>query len=428
MKNFFKKLNTFLIMSAAVAGIVFCMCAFSATVPKGVSINGINVGGMTRAAAAAAVREKIEAELKAEKLVISGKKSRYVFSFPEIYYKDDVCGILKTAVRNKSYTAEVSYYLCGLNEIAAGICLNERVLTVEPYAEFRAFGAPFVYRAGNDGVEVDAAKLKNDVLNSLKGGFGTVNLEYRAVKRQTSVAQVRQNTVLLGSFSTNYDNSNINRASNIRLAAAKLNGTVLGAGESLSFNDIVGARLPERGFLPAKIIENGEYTDGVGGGVCQVSTTLYNAALLSGMTVTEFHPHSLPVGYVDPSRDAMVSGSSCDLKFKNPSEFPVYIRAQAADGVLSFKIYGKSDGAVYSVESKITGAIPAPEEKCDDPSLARAGRDGILSEGYLVIKRGGFEKRVKLRSDRYSPQKRVICELLNSGESPENSPGESPVF
>lgn len=408
MKIFFKKLNTFLALSAFSAGIVFFACGFFAAVPKGVTVNGINVGGMTQTAAASAVRGKIEENLKTVKLVVCGKKSQYVFGFPEIYYKDNLNFLLKTAERNKSYFAEVEYYLCGLNEIAAGICLNERVSKIEPYAEFRASGEPFVYRGGNDGLEADAARLKNDILASLKNGFTKVEVKYKSVKRQTTVEQAKQNTVLLGSFSTVYDNSNINRSSNIRLAAARLNGSALAPGETLSFNGAVGARLPERGFLPAKIIENGEYTEGVGGGVCQVSTTLYNAALLSGMEVTEFHPHSLPVSYVAPSRDAMVSGSSCDLKFKNPSAFPVYIRAQASDGVLNFKIYGKSDGAVYSVESVVTGAIPAPEERCDDPSLARPGKDGILSESYLLVNRGGFIKRIKLRSDRYLPQKRVV--------------------
>ena len=85
----------------------------------------------------------------------------------------------------------------------------------------------------------------------------------------------------------------------------------------------MGARTKARGFLPAKIIENGEFVEGVGGGVCQVSTTLYNCALLAGFNIEEYHPHSLAVSYVPPSRDAMVSGLSCDLKIKNNSDIIV---------------------------------------------------------------------------------------------------------
>lgn len=413
MKKFLKKLNLFLLTSALTAGVVFCMCGFTATLPRGVTVNGIPVGGLTRTAAAAAVRADTERKLKEAKLVISGKRARYEFSFPEIYYKDNLYSLFKSVKKDCGYTAEISYYLCGLNEVAAGICLNEHIEKVEPYAEFRPFGAPFSYVAGRDGEDADCEKLKKDVLRSLGNGitgagFEEVKISYIGVKRNSSLAQIRMNTVLLGKFSTVYDAGNTNRASNIRLAAEKLNGSTLAAGEVLSFNSAVGARLPERGFLPAKIIENGEYTEGVGGGVCQVSTTLYNAALLSGMEIVEYHPHSLPVGYVDPSRDAMVSGNSCDLKFKNPSALPVYIRAHASDGTLEFEIYGKSDGAVYSLESIVTGNLPAPEEKCGDPALARPGKDGILSEGYLVVKRGCGEERIKLRSDKYMPQKRVV--------------------
>lgn len=419
MKRFIKKLNTILVLSAVAAGIVFCFCGFSVFVPKGVTVYGCEVGGMSRPAAVACVRGKIEDELKKEKLIIKGKKEEYEFSFPEIGYKDDVVSVVKNAKRNGNYSVRIGYYLCGLNEIAAAICSNERINKQEPYAEFQKVGAPFVYREGNDGREVDIAKLKNDILNSLKGGFEAVDIKYFEVKRQNSVENVRKNTTLLGNFSTVFDLSNTNRASNISLAAGLLNGVVLQSGETLSFNDTVGARLPERGFLPAKIIENGEYTEGVGGGVCQVSTTLYNAALLSGMTVTEFHPHSLPVGYVAPSRDAMVSGKSCDLKFKNPTKFPIYIRSSAKGGVLNFKIYGKSDGASYSLESVVLESVPAPEEFCSDPALARNGKDGVLSEGYIVINRGGYIKRVKLRRDKYLPQKRVIFSGTTDLEQPD---------
>lgn len=408
MIKLLKKLITFLILPVILAGIIFCMCGFTVTLPQGVTINNYNVGGMTRPAAAEFLRGKIEEELKTKKLVVLGEKCKYVFSFPEISYKDNLQATIRGAKRNGKYTAEIYYYLCGLNEVAAAISESERVVKAEPYAEFKKVGAPFIYHEGNDGKEVNVVHLKNDILNSLKGGFEPVEVKYVNTFRQNSLHTVKQNTVLLGRYTTYFDPSNINRASNIRLAAALLNGVVLQGGQTLSFNGTVGARLPERGFLPAKIIENGEYIEGVGGGVCQVSTTLYNAALLSGMTVTEFHPHSLHVGYVEPSRDAMVSGSACDLKFKNPSKYPVYLRASTLEGSVAFELYGKSDGASYSLESVIHGYLPAPEEPCGDPSQAREGREGIISEGFLIINRGGFIKRVSLRKDKYLPQKRIV--------------------
>lgn len=424
MIKLLKKLNTCLILSALVTGIVFCLCGFTVTLPKGVTVNGCDVGGLTRSAAAALIRGEKEKELKTKKLVVSGEKCQYVFSFPEISYKDNVQDTLRRAKRKGSYTANFSYYLCGLNEVVAAVCESERVLKEEPYAEFKTTGAPFIYHEGHDGKEVDAVRLKNDILSSLKGGFEQINVRYLNTFRQNSLHTVKQNTVLLGRYTTYFDQTNINRASNIRLAAELLNGVIIQGGETLSFNKTVGARLPERGFLKAKIIENGEYTEGVGGGVCQVSTTLYNAALLSGMAVTEFHPHSLAVGYVEPSRDAMVSGSACDLKFRNPSKYPVYLRSHTAEGSVSFEFYGKSDGAKYSLESVILGYLPAPEEQCADPSDVREGRDGVRSEGYLLIERSGYVKRVKLRRDKYLPQKRLVYTLSDGEETAQDgAPG-----
>lgn len=425
MTNFLKKLNTLLCLSALTAGIIFCLCGFKTAIPKGVTVNGESVGGLTVQSAVQTVRTKIADELSQKTLKIIAADKEYVFAYPEINYKDNLRDVLRTVKRNGNYTAKVSYYLCGMEEVVRAICSDEHVEMVEPYAEFKAFGDPFIYHEGNDGRQVDFTRLKADIAASLNGDFEPITVKYFNIYRKKTVDTVKSETKLLSRFSTAFDSSNVNRSSNIRLAAALLNGVILEGEKTLSFNDVVGARLPERGFLPAKIIENGEYTEGVGGGVCQVSTTLYNAAYLSGMTITEYHPHSLAVGYVDPSRDAMVSGRSCDLKILNPSKFPVYIRSHTDGGTVCFEIYGKSDGATYSIESRITGAIPAPEEFCSDPALVREGRDGIMSEGYLVVNRAGFVKRIKLRSDRYLPQKRIILsglELPPIAEPTENLP------
>lgn len=394
-------------MSVISAGIIFCLCGFMRTVPKGVTVNGSAVGGMTLQGAVDALRKKTEEDLKGKQLKIIGEKSQYVFTFPEITYRDDYLNVLYAAKRGGAYSANVKYMLCGMDEIINSIAAEERVERVEPHALFNASGEPFTYFEGNDGRQVDFSRLKADILTSLKGGFEPVKIKYLTAFRRTTLASVRQNTVLLGKFTTSFNGSNVNRASNIRLAAALINGMELHGGKIFSFNAAVGERLPERGFRSAKIIKNGEYVEGVGGGVCQVSTTLYNAALLSGLTVTEYHPHSLAVGYVGPSRDAMVSGSACDLKFKNPSASPVYIRAHTKSDSVTVEIYGKSDGAQYSLESVVTGEIPAKEEFCTDPAQVKEGKNGVTSEGWLVVARGGFVKKIKIRTDRYAPQTRV---------------------
>ena len=218
---------------------------------------------------------------------------------------------------------------------------------------------------------------------------------------------------VLCSFTTYFDKDNKDRCHNIRLASKLIDGTKIENGEVFSFNSAVGERTVKRGFKIAKIIKDGEFVEGVGGGVCQVSTTLYNAALLSGCIIREYHPHSLPVSYVAPSRDAMVSGTYYDLKFQNVSGREIYIKSSAGANYVRFTLYG--------ISTFVTGTIAASEEQTDDIALVRAGRDGIISEGYLAVTKNGVTKVRLLRRDKYAPQKRVV---LKTEE--ENKDGEPP--
>lgn len=412
MKKLIFKLHSLLFMLAFSAGLIFFACAFCPKLPKNVYINGLNVGGKSRTEAARLVRKEIEENLKQKSLTVIGAERKYVFSYPEIGYKDNLQQILDGVKKGKSYTAEVSYYLNGLSEIARYICDNESKPVTEPYAVFNESGTPFTYFAGSDGLKADEKSLISDIRLSLEGGFEDVKLKCERVRRTSSLGDVKSKTRLLSAFTTYFDQSNADRAHNISLAAQKINGCTLAPEEVFSFNAVVGERTSERGFKSAKIIENGEFVEGTGGGVCQVSTTLYNAALLAGCAITEFHPHSLAVSYVPPSCDAMVSGTYYDLKFKNTLPENVYIRAVTGEGYVKFYFYGKSGGAQYSYESRVTGSIPAPEEITSDAALVKDGRDGVLSEGYLTEIRNGVKKTVLFRKDKYLPIKRIIAQEL----------------
>lgn len=409
-KTVFVKINLLIIMLALSAGIIFFACAFVGRLPKGVTVNGLEVGGKTCAEAARCVREDIESFLKTKSLTVYGKKNSYVFTFPEITYRDNLQTILREAKKGQSYTAEVKYYLNGIDEISRYICADESVPLCEPYAEFNSSGAPFTYHAGSDGVKADRVRLLSDLRASLAGGFEDVYLNTTTVARSKSMEEVVYDTRLLSSFTTYFDGENAPRVHNINLAAEHINGTALKNGEAFSFNAVVGERTAARGFRKAKIIKNGEFVEGTGGGVCQVSTTLYNAALLSGCKITEFHPHSLAVSYVPPSYDAMVSGTYYDLKFENRTGKTLYIRAFTGANYIKFCIYGRGDGAQYDFMSQVTENIAAPEETTTDAALVKEGRDGIASEGYLTVTRGNVKKTVLFRRDKYAPVKRVVLE------------------
>lgn len=145
---------------------------------------------------------------------------------------------------------------------------------------------------------------------------------------------------LLGEFSTRFDAANRSRVNNIWLASTKINDQILMPGEIFSFNETVGPRTKERGFAEAGVIRNRQHDVDVGGGVCQVATTLYNAARKSGMTIVERHVHSLPVHYVEKGRDAAIVYGEKDLRFKNDTGHTVLIRSYFAYGKLLFKFYG----------------------------------------------------------------------------------------
>ncbi len=227
-----------------------------------------------------------------------------------------------------------------------------------------------------------------------------------------------QKLVLRSSFYTTYSNSNEERKSNIALAVKSLNKTFIDVNGEFSFNKTVGERTEKRGYKVSKIIVNGEFVDGVGGGVCQVSTTLYNAVLTAGLKITEYHPHSLPVSYVAPSFDAMVNSSWADLRFINDTHNPVYILASADGERIKIEIWGEPLNVKYERKSIVTGEIEAPKEQVlyDDngeyPELYEGERlvlkyskNGIKSEGYLVcVKAGRVISQRKIRTDKYGAQ------------------------
>ena len=170
-----------------------------------------------------------------------------------------------------------------------------------------------------------------------------------------------EDTEEMASYTTSYASSGAGRAHNIRLAASALNDIIIQPGQELSFNAAVGARTAERGYAQAKVISDGEYVEGIGGGVCQVSSTLFNAWVLAGLEVVRVQCHSLPSGYVPMSQDATVS-EYIDLVLKNSAAFPVKVRTQADGTDLSIAIFGKKQPFRVTLLPEILSVVPAGED------------------------------------------------------------------
>lgn len=183
-------------------------------------------------------------------------------------------------------------------------------------------------------------------------------------------------------FSTRYDASNVNRSKNLGIAASKINGTVLMPGDVFSFNGVVGERTVAEGYENAAIYSNGQVVDGLAGGICQISSTLYNVAVLSNLEIVERHNHSFTTSYVVAGRDATVVYGIKDLKFKNSRNYPIKIEASVATGIVTFSIYGMKEAEEYSVKiiPVTTQTMPYPTQTIEDSSLA-AGTMKIIQPG-----------------------------------------------
>ncbi len=320
---------------------------------------------------------------------------------------------------NKSYVLtgkELGYYngkayVKCLEGVVDGIFYDTAVFPVDATVGFSPNkDSVFSFTSEKLGRGVDKEKLIDDVNLALSKNETSVVASFIELKPTVTVQDLKRYTYKLASFSTYYSVSSNNRKQNIKIATEKINGKILRSGEEFSFNKTVGERTEKNGFLSATVIENGEFLDGVGGGVCQVSTTLYNCALLSGLKTTERHAHSLVPSYIEPSFDAMVSGNVCDLKFINNTNGNVYIKAVADGEKLTFVFFGEKPKFTFERLSNVLETISPPsDEVIEDETLevgeticVKSSKDGLKSEGYILAKDySGNISKIKLHTDVY---------------------------
>ncbi|MGN0796200.1 MAG: VanW family protein [Christensenellales bacterium] len=283
-------------------------------------------------------------------------------------------------------------------------------------SQFLCVSGKTQYISGKDGKRLDKYDFCKNLFSSIDDGTYTVKLNF-IHKKAESLDSLKLRTVSRGVFSTSFLSSNENRVSNIKLATEKINGVVIMPQEIFSFNKTVGRRTAENGFKEAKVILDGEFTSGIGGGVCQVSTTLYNCALLSGLEIIEVNQHSLPVTYVAPSLDAMVSDYS-DLKFKNNTTSPIFIFGFATAENVRFDIFGVR-GKAITITSEISKILPFETSTVHDPQfkvgdIVRKGKNGYESDAYLIYTENGMTVKRKFRHNVYKPQNELIAKEEDS--------------
>lgn len=241
----------------------------------------------------------------------------------------------------------------------------------------------------------------------------------------------------LSKFTTIYDAGNTSRGTNIAIAARTINNTVILPGETFSYNKILGNTTKEKGYQLGTAYVGGKVVPAYGGGICQVSTTLYNAAIYANLEIVERYNHSYSVSYVSGSRDATVSYGGKDFKFKNSRTYPIKIVASAKNGVISVSLKGIKEEKEYDIEITSTTLSTTPYQTTyqDNPNLEegkqkviQVGHNGIKSKAYKTVKYNGkVISKTLLSADTYQPMNRVIEKGTKKSVSKETTKEEVKV-
>ncbi|MBC8589189.1 VanW family protein [Paratissierella segnis] len=261
-----------------------------------------------------------------------------------------------------------------------------------------------------DGRKVDKEQLEKLIADNIYE-LEDINIPIEITKPKITKAMLGRVNGVIGEFSTSFKGSSGGRIHNIKLSAQSLNNLLIMPGQEISYNKTTGPRQAQSGYKEAPVILNGELTPGMGGGVCQTSTTLYNALLLADLTIVERHPHSIAAAYVPRGQDGAVASGYLDLRFKNDFDFPVYISTKSVGDRVYIYIYGDTKVKDYTVkiEPELVETIPYETKEVFDPNaepgsriLVQEGRNGYKVRTFKsIIKDGKVIDRKQITFDYY---------------------------
>lgn len=271
-----------------------------------------------------------------------------------------------------------------------------------------------VLTQSNPGVTFDDKEMKRAL--KAEEGNDVIKLPVTVLQPQITTQALKETLLAdqLGTYSSDFSSSSADRAHNIRLACEKIDGYVLAPGEEFSYNDVVGPRTAERGFRTANVYVGNTVQQGIGGGICQVSSTMFNAAVYADLDITSRRNHTLTVSYIPAGRDATVSYGSVDFKFKNNYSTPIGIRAECVGGKNVITILGTNErpDRKIEIETEKTGSTPPKVIRKEDNTMQEgkvkvesAGTDGSSYIAYKIV----YENGVRVSKD-------VLCKSTYAGK------------
>lgn len=424
---------------------------YNKTLQNGTVINGLNLSGMSKEEAKVILLDNFNEKAQEFELNITDSESQKTWSFDkdDMQVNTDIHTILEISqdrealLSNKETTVDFlsqfnkeggsinvafNYIFVGLDEKIEDIIDEVEIEPINSTIEFTPNSDEvFNITESKNGKRVDKIALYNSINEQfLTSNKIVVTLSYIEEIPTITKEYNESLTQKITTFKTNVSDSTGGRKHNVKLALSKFNGFILNPNQTVSFNEIIGEHTTQNGYKTATIIYNGEFTEGIGGGICQASTTLYNALLLSGVEINEVHRHTLPVKYVPLGLDAMVAEHTADLKFTNTSEYPIYIRTYSDSESVGVDIYSHKLDCTYKTRSETIATIKSAGDKIV-PDTNGAYSSKVLFKGeYFRISypKDGYEAKAylqkyidgelveeqEIRHEIYLPQRGVVIE------------------
>lgn len=446
----------FAVSIIAVALLLFCQFYFgdpiteNTTFYQNTKVNGIDVSGLTKTEATQIISQNLTEELNnltinlksgEQTWEISGKDFEYVGNIENpltelieygrtgnIFEKKKV----ENKIKEEGLEINIPYnnIFGGMQEKIDEICNQIEIKYSTPQIKFDPNAKTmFSIDKGQVGYIVDKDTLNSEIDKAISQKTPqTIEIPLTEVIPETDYDKLLNEIGKVSQFSTSYSTSSTKRKNNIKKALSCFNGMIVMPNQEISFNETTGPRTKENGYENANIIIDGNYVSGTGGGVCQASTTLYNALLLANMEILSVHHHSLPASYVPLSFDAMVSEGYADLIFKNTSNSPIFIKTICDENNVTVEIYGKSleDNLQIKTRTELVKIIPHKGDKIltdtegkytnqvlykGEYYRLKYPKQGYESKGYLqYYKDGELVEEKMIRHDHYQPQMGIIVE------------------
>lgn len=454
------RLAVALLIVVVIASLVACSVAIKDVVNEwdnkiypGITVQEVNLGGMTKEEAKNKLIETFETAIGNKKLPIKIGDKQYELIYSDIIPKYNIDETINKAYNFGKNNGNFKKYFIiksgnsTKNEISLEFSYDEEKLKAyeeklqidvnqeAKNATININGNSITVKSEIEGRTVNLETLNQKIKENINGEINSdnrVTLDVELTKPKVTKEDLSKIKGLMGTFSTSYATSAPGRCNNIEIATKAVNGTVVMPGEVFSFNDIVGPRTVERGYQEAGTYVGNKVEPGIGGGICQVSTTLYRAAMRANIRSVERLNHSMSVGYAKPGLDATVSYGYLDYKFKNTYDFPIYIQGITGGKNVTYNIYGDPialNGKTYDMVSEILETIP-PETKVVPDSTLPEGKEvsegtamtGYKAKSYQITYEKGVEvNREVVSTDTYSS----VGIVVRKGTQPANT--ETPV-